>query len=283
MQMSRAGTALIIIVLLVVVGLAQDGRKITGTVVSAGGEPVVNANVSYMDAATQEEQTTRTDAKGLFEFLYGTGGVVTVRAQKYGTMRRSWPPRKSTSLRFELKPPAVLSGTLVDAVTRQGIAGDVTVRIYHPFNHVSKTGRTNGVFRFVDLPPGPGIIYAHAKGFAPRFGTLEIDAGRSYEMQVDLMPEAQVSGHVLDAESSPVPGAVVYVGYDPSMEGGRRLAGLAHGNMVADQDGAFHIQGLVPDTPIALRAELDGRLSDVVTISSIDPGFERPGIVLRMQ
>ncbi len=25
------------------------------------------------------------------------------------------------------------------------------------------------------------------------------------------------------------------------------------------------------------------RASDVVTISSIDPGFERPGIVLRMQ
>ena len=86
-----------------------------------------------------------------------------------------------------------------------------------------------------------------------------------------------------DAESSPVPGAVVYVGYDPSMEGGRRPAGLAHGNMVADQDGTFHIQGLVPDTPIALQAELNGRLSDVVTISSIDPGFERSGIVLRMQ
>ena len=65
--------------------------------------------------------------------------------------------------------------------------------------------------------------------------------------------------------------------------GGRRPAELAHGNMVADQDGTFHIQGLVPDTPIALQAELNGRLSDVVTISSIDPGFERSGIVLRMQ
>ncbi len=51
----------------------------------------------------------------------------------------------------------------------------------------------------------------------------------------------------------------------------------------SEEEGLFRIRGLVPDTAIALQAELDGRVSDIVTINSIDPGFEQSGIVLRMQ
>ena len=43
------------------------------------------------------------------------------------------------------------------------------------------------------------------------------------------------------------------------------------------------LRGLVPDTAVALHAEFNGRLSDIVTVSSITPGMEQTGIVLRMQ
>ncbi len=80
---------------------------------------------------------------------------------------------------------------------------------------------------------------------------------------------------------------VARVGYDESVFGTdilAGLAGLAGGHVVSsEEEGGFRIRGLVPDTAIALQAELDDRVSDVVTIRSIDPGFEQSGIVLRMQ
>ena len=58
------------------------------------------------------------------------------------------------------------------------------------------------------------------------------------------------------------------------------LGVLASGHVAVDSEGAFGISGLMSDTPIALQAEPDG-LSDIVTITAIEPGMERLGIVLR--
>ncbi len=46
--------------------------------------------------------------------------------------------------------------------------------------------------------------------------------------------------------------------------------------MVAASAGKFGIRGLVPDNPIALQAELGGRLSEVVAIQ-VDPGTQQSG------
>ena len=67
------------------------------------------------------------------------------------------------------------------------------------------------------------------------------------------------------------------------MPGAGILASLARGSVVASpEDGAFRIGGLVSDRSIALRAELDGQFSDVVTVT-VGPGMEQQGVVLRMQ
>ena len=124
---------------------------------------------------------------------------------------------------------------------------------------------------------------AYADHFAPYFGTTTIEADKSHSMQIGLLLEARVSGRVLNQDDSPVFGALVHVGYDSSKPGADFLAGLARGNTVTVPDGSFAIGGLLPDEPIALQAEFGGRMSDVVTVASITPGFEQPGIVLRMQ
>ena len=284
--MTKTGTAAFVglAVLLNAVTLAQEGRKITGVVESAStNQPVVNAQVRY-DQIGLEPQTTRTDSKGQFEIPNGTRGIVTVTAQDYATAKRSWPFRQGRELRFVLTSPSVVTGALTDAVTRQGIEGRVVVVVHSRFHHVSKGARARGAFQFVDLPDGPAIIYAYADGFAPHYGELTVEAGKQRDMQIGLLLEAVASGSVLNADDSPVAGAIVNVGYDESVSGADILAGLAGGHVVSsEEEGGFRIRGLVPDTAIALQAELDDRVSDIVTIRSIDPGFEQSGIVLRMQ
>ena len=284
--MARAGSTAIV-VLAAALGaavLAQDGRKITGVVVGDGtAAPVVNALVSYEDETSGAAPTTRTDGKGRFEFPYGTQGIVTVNAQNYGTLKRSSPPRQGRELRFELMAPAVLSGSLVDAATGRGVEGLVTLEVHHPLNHVASTALARGSFRFEDLPAGSAIIYAHADGFAPYFSTLRIDAGKASTARLGLMLEAAASGLIVDRDGDPVVGATVYLDYGRSLAGSDYLANLARRDAVSDPStGAFRIAGLVPDNPVTLQAELDGRVSDTVTVQ-VGPGMEQPGLTLRMQ
>ena len=283
-MMTRICTAVIVAVaLLSAVGFAQQGgRKVTGVVENARGLPVVNAAVSYAEAGLEVE-TTRTDEKGEFEIPNGTRGIVTVSAQGFGTAKRSWPPRTGRELLFALTLPAVVTGSLVDAATGRAIEGRVSLLMRSRFHHVSKSTRTRGEFAFVDLPEGPGIIQAYADGFAPHFSVLRmVYAAERVETQIALLLEAVAVGSVLAADDSAAEGATVYVGYARSLAGAEQLARLAGGHMVTNEEGQFRITGLVPDNPIALQAELNGRLSDVVTVE-IDPGTEQQNIVLRMQ
>lgn len=208
---------------------------------------------------------------------------MTVNAESFATAKRSWPPREGHELQFFLTPPSVLTGRLVDAGTRQGIEGRVTLLVRDTVHHVSSTVHIQGEFRFDDLPDGPGVIYARADGFAPTSGKVTIGAGKELEMQIGLLLEAVASGRVVLGDSDrPLVGATVRVGYDPSMHGADILAGLVRGDVASDSEGAFRIRGLIPDTPVALRAEFGGMLSDVTTIPTIGPGMERLGIVLRV-
>lgn len=283
MKKSPAAAFIGFVILSSVAAVAQEGRKLTG-VVEAGvsRRPVVDALVSYVDRQGGEIQTTRTDSKGRFEIPRAVSGIVTVNARGYATTKRSWPPRQGRELRFELTPPAVLTGSVVDAATRAGVEGRVTAVARSRFHHVSKSARVRGAFQFIDLPAGSTNVYAYAERFAPYFGQMTIDAGKTQNLQISLLLEAVVSGTVLNADGSPAAGADVRVGYGRSLQGADILAGLARGFMVAGQEGEFGISGLVPDTSILLQAELGGRLSDVVTVQ-VAPGTERTGVVLRMR
>lgn len=262
---------------------AQEGRKITGVVETAASrQPVANAEVRYEETGIAP-QTASTDSKGRFEIPYGTQGVVTVTARNYATARRSWPPRRGQELRFALTPPSAVTITLMDAATRRGIEGRVTVLVKHALNHVSSTETALGTFRFDDLPAGPAVIYARAGGYAPHFRVLTVEGGKRLDAQIGLLLEAVASGKVLDRRGNLAVGATVRVGYSQSVPGADVLASLIRGRVKSDAEGTFSIGGLVPDTSVALQAELDGRLSDIVTVRAIEPGMEQGGLVLRMQ
>ncbi len=261
---------------------AQSGRKITGVVVdSASQRPVVNADVGYRETGGATQATT-TDSKGRFEFTDGVAGVVAVEARRYATAWKVWPPRTGRELRFELYPPARVEGTMVDMATGASVDGYVTMYVRSPASLVNNAARVRGgVFRFDDLPPGPAVVVAHAYGFSPYFGALTIDAGKNHSTRVGLVLESVASGLVVDANDDPVDGARVRVGYDRSLPGGGYFASFSRGQATTRSEGEFEIRGLVPDTPIALQAELRGRRSDVVTIT-VGPGMARRDLVLRL-
>lgn len=268
---------------LVALPLAQGGRKVHGIVAAAATErPVANARVTYEEQGGAA-QTAVTDAKGYFEFPSGSLGVVTVTARGYGTARRRWPPRQGLQLRVPLTPPATLSGTVTDMATRQSVGGAlVTVMVRHPGDVVSDmTIAENGTFRFDDLPPGPGVVMARAAGYAPSLGAVTIEAGKVRDARIGLLLEAVATGQVQDRGGSPVAGARVSASYPDTTAGADQLQSFIGGRPFTGPDGAFALNGLVPDTPISLQAELDGRRSEAVTVT-VGPGMLQQNVVLRL-
>ena len=276
-------TFIMVVLALTAVVIAQSGQKITGTVRDGKTRaPIVDAHVTYTQEGV-EQQTTRTDSTGGFEFPNGSRGIITVQAQQYATMERSWPPRKTPTLVFDLVPPATVSGAMVDAVTRTPIDGMVTVVVHNPMTQVSVSTRTRGgAFRFSDLPDGLAIVYAHTNGFAPHFEALTVEAGDHHEATLSMLLHGAASGMVLGADGEPAVGARVMASYDLSVPGSGILGNLAGGDVIADATGGFRVDGLVPDTTATLQARLDGMLSDTVAVN-VQPGMMQTVIVLRMQ
>ena len=282
--MLRTGIALVgLAAALSMTALAQpNGRKITGEVVAKRGNPIAGAQVVYVESGTGATSTATTDAKGLFELPAGVRGIVTVNARQYATTRMPWPPRLGrTSLRFEMHRAARVEGTLVDIVTGSAADGYMTIHVQDPINGVNTSARARlGKFQLDGLLPGPAVILAHAEGFAPYMGTLTINAGEAQTTRIGMILEAVVSGLVVDDEDDPIDGARVRVGYSRTLPGRGFFASTAHGRATT-RSGEFELRGLLPDTPVAVQAELDGRLSNVVTVQ-VEPGMIRQGLVLRL-
>ena len=259
----------------------RTARKVSGVVVEAATQqPVPDARVRYEETG-QPPRTTVTDTKGSFEFPAGRLGVVTVEAERFGTARRRWPPRSATQLRVELVPPAIVSGTVTDLATGRLLPAVVTVTVQHADNFVSHGARAErGTFEIRDLPPGPGLVTAHSEGFAPTVGSITVEGGKVRDARIGLLLQAQAAGRVVDGTGRPVPGAHVTATY-PSMAAGGMIESLVGGRPWTGTDGFFALDGLVPDTPIALQADLQSRRSMVTTIT-VGPGMIQSGIVLTL-
>lgn len=261
---------------------AQTGRKVSGVVVSAAtGRPVANAAVQYEERGTMS--TTRTDSKGSFEFPAGRLGVVTVTVKGFGTARRRWPPASGHVLNVALTPPVTLQGTLVDGMTVQPMTGVVTALVQHPANIVSTTALVeDGTFRFDDLPAGPGVLLAHEHGYAPAISQFTVAAGDWRDVHVRLTPDAEVTGRVLNASTTPVADAQLVVTYAATLAGAGMFAGLVGGATVTDSDGEFALEGLVPNVPVTIHAMLGDRRTDRATIT-IGADVTHEDLVLRFR
>lgn len=273
--------------------VGRGAREVSGAVVSAATQlPVPGANIQYEESgqsrgriqpASSRTHMTTTDAKGAFELPAGHLGVVQVTARGFGTARRRWPPLRGRSrLRIELHPPAIVSGTVVDAVTGSPLPAKVRVIVKHPENYVSHgVMAEKGTFEAEDLPPGPGLMVASSDGYAPTVGSFTAEAGKTRDARIGLLLEAQATGRVVDGSGEPVQWAFVRATY-PDMTVGGTIETLVSGQPWTDAEGNFVLEGLAPDTTLALQAELNGLLSSTEWIT-VGPGMRRNGVVLTLQ
>lgn len=261
---------------------AQTGRKVSGVVVSAATQrPIANAAVQYEENGVA--QTAATDSKGRFEFPSGALGVVTVTVKGFGTARRRWPPASGYDLSIALTPPVTVQGTLVDGMTVRPMAGVVTALVQHPGNVVSTTALVDdGTFRFDDLPAGPGVLLSHEHGYAPAISRFTTTAGDWRDVHVRLSPDAEVTGRVLNASATPAAGADLVVTYAETLLGGGMFAGLVGGATATGSDGTFALEGLVPNTPVTIHAQIGDRRTNRATIT-IGAGMTHEGLVLRLR
>ena len=261
---------------------AQDGRKVSGVVVAAATEqPIPLAQVEYQEHGGSV-QTTVTDAKGRFVFSAGQLGVITVTATGFGTARRRWPPRRGSTLQVALTPPVSVQGTLVDSETLHPVTGSVTAIVRHPDSLVSTSAfvEEDGTFRFEDVPSAPGVLVAYANGYAPTVSEFSTATEKLVNVHIRLSADAKATGQVLDAAANPVAGAQLIVRYADTVAEALMLAGFVGGAPITKADGNFTLTGLVPNTPITLYAEYDGRRTNTVTIE-VGPGQMRADLVLR--
>jgi len=89
------------------------------------------------------------------------------------------------------------------------------------------------------------------------------------------------TGEVRDGNDNPVAGAWVTARYPDSLEGGGLLSGLVGGQPRTGTEGEFVLDGLVPNTSIALKATLEGRESAEVVVTGL-PASVESDIVLRL-
>lgn len=289
-SMYRCGvlmTALVVALGGVCLSAQIEGRKVSGVVVAAATDrPVSDAQVNYEEDGVV--QRTRTDEKGYFEFPRGSLGVVTVTATGFGTAYARWPSFGGGQLRVVLRPPVTVSGVVMDMATKEPAVGaTVTVMVdtvdYNFLSDTTTTG-SRGAFRFDDLPPASAqaAYLVHSHGFAPGFGLFAVDDKDGASVRIGLLLEARASGYVRDARGHAVPGAVVSGTYEDSLQGAGFLEGLVGGRMITGSDGAFTLNGIVPDQPLALQATMDdGRVSNIVTVTIV-PGTLRGEIDLRI-
>ena len=177
---------------------------------------------------------------------------------------------------------APVAGVMTGWATGQPAEGLVTLIAGHPDSLVETARTLDGMFRFGDVPAGPAVVLARADGFAPYFGELTIEAGEPGNVRIELLPEATLSGVVLDENGCPAPDARVHVGYRRALPGAGAFSALTRGRTVTRSDGIFMIGGLVPSTPISLQAQRGGRLSNIVTVT-VEPGMQQSGLVLRLR
>src|SRR5215469_1774188 len=171
--------------------------------------------------------------------------------------------------------PAQVTGLVSSAASNQPIAG-VTVHLCGrpPESSekviarcVATTTDEKGQFEFRVTPAGIYYVKAEAVGFLPDYASLDGDGSAEFTIGAEarfvpiwLMPEASISGRVLDENGRPMVGvAVSAIGQDFSL-GARRLwlyqYRAEQSEFLTNEKGEFRVANLRPGK-YYLQASLD--------------------------
>lgn len=239
-------------------------REVSGTVVMADGSPlpstlVLTASVFRPDPKIQSFGDVMANANG------GSANEVDIEPESRAELRQSLdagdlPAKQSTWIRTRLEQAEAEVASLP---TVERLAELTRTRV-----------GPKGEFSMANVPQRLAFIAVEDEGLYVD-PVARITPGAT-NVTVRLVRGASVSGHVVDQNGRPVPGARVKADsqFDPwmAMDSSARSASLSE--RAADANGFYRLSKVPADTPMSVRARPDsGRLQpDRHKLTALQPG-----------
>tara|TARA_R110002072_G_C7978996_1_gene536051 strand:- start:40389 stop:43952 length:3564 start_codon:yes stop_codon:yes gene_type:complete len=197
------------------VELIEGGRTLTGTVVSATGDPLPGATVTT--GLSGYSPYAVTNEKGEFE-IYGLPKdretlYPVIEAPGFVARGRFGFPLTSDemSVKWELSPGATITGQVVHQETAEPIPGiRITVgndRFGGSNDRKPETTTdANGRYRLIGVNEGQNLLHAFSDNFAPAMKTVSVSTGTESKADFTLSEGKPVTGTITDTDGKPLVG-----------------------------------------------------------------------------
>ena len=188
-----------------------------------GGKPIAAVSVECLDEARDDFRSLVTDGSG----------ELTIRGLHYDTARlavRLTHDAHVSSTEFDrelelpadplesthtlvMEPAGAVAGTITDRVTGRTLNGArVAVGAFAGARTPRSWSDFDGKYRIDGVTPGRQVVTVHLAGHGPELGEVDVVAGQTSTLNVQLGSGSQVGGEVVDAQGQPVAGAYVVAG-----------------------------------------------------------------------
>jgi len=272
----------------------EPGARLAGRIVGPTGEPVALARGELgRGFDVLAEFVTGADGGFAIDDLPPDEPVnLEVTADGYGRHERSGLAPPVEDLVIRLAPASSLSGTVVDAESKQPVR-DVTISVSRSRSVGGSSGfiafldtqaeRTfhtdDGAFLFEDISPGHLMLTAAAAGYrSGELNDIEVpEGGRRDGVVVMLARAVTLSGTVTDEGDRPVVGAMVRR-QETASGTGMRMTAVRTGFATTDGVGAFRLEGLEPGSLVLTASHSEYETATI----DIDAGRDREGVRIRM-
>ncbi len=131
-----------------------------------------------------------------------------------------------------------ITGVVTDGLTSEPIRRDL-VQAFGPGSPMSAFTGADGRFSLEGLPPQSYIQLSVQK---PGYSSTQFNATAAGETHISLMPEAKMTGHILDADGQPLEGVTVQVLFS-AMNNGRRHW-MQQTAVSTDEDGSYSLSSV---------------------------------------
>jgi len=293
------------------------GGALVGTVADGDGAPIPGAEVAVEPAPAGgagairmigpgSEGTSRevaTDDSGRFRAEGLPAGTyrVTVRRSGFASatvegieVAARGEPADAGEIR--LRPGASVQGRVVDETGAAIEAVEVGVRessgptmmFIVPGGSLDEQAPAavtgpDGWFVVADLDPQRRVTLNFSRPGYLQHGEAEVEAPSAEPLEITLQPSSTLSGHVLDVEGAPVPGAsVVLTRTVTATMGNRKFAAVSRQDATADGDGKFVFEEQKPGT-VSLEAAAPGLRTANLDGVEIPRGADRDDVEIRLE
>lgn len=274
------------------------GAVIVGTVTTATGEPVVQANIQVSEqrdgliAGNRISAGAQTDVEGRYRVTGAPTGLATMAVYHDNNQRlaKSLEVQPGTNtVDLVLEPGFEVTGQVVtaDGTPMSGAAVSIQEARLPGFNHFAfhssqAVSAAGGAFTLSGVRAGKYVVTASQEGYAPaRSDTFEV-SGDVTGLLLELRRGATLKGRILGLELDEL-GTLVLNAY--SQEGGMRRGKVDFSAEYAFESlapGQWHVQAQVGGSgrSSAVQVEIPEGVTEVEKDIELDAGFTLTGIVL---